>query len=173
VKGRSRYGSSTKTVDEQQEFAWRGFAARANGRSQVNVREFIQRNYSAYEGDHSFLQGSTQRTLDIWRKLQPLLAEEREKEVLDVSQIPSGIISHEPGYIDKEREIIVGLQTEAPLKRAIMLSAAGAWLRRASSLTAMRPDERVGEIFTSIGKTHNDGVSMPTRPKSGKPGPRT
>ena len=149
--------AQTKTVDEQQEFAWRGFAP-GKWQSQVNVREFIQRNYTPYEGDHSFLQGPTQRTLDIWRKLQPLLAEEREKEVLDVSQIPSGIISHEPGYIDKEREIIVGLQTEAPLKRAIM--PFGGWRVVEASLKSYgyEPDERVGEIFTKYRKTHNDGV---------------
>ena len=85
----------------------------------VDVRDFIQRNYTPYEGDAAFLQGATARTLGLWRSLQPLLAEEREKGVLDVSQVPSGILAHAPGYIDKNREIIVGLQTDAPLKRAI------------------------------------------------------
>jgi len=149
--------AQTKSGGGQQEKAWRGFAP-GKWRSQVNVREFIQRNYTPYEGDGSFLQGATQRTLDVWQKLQPLLAEEREKEVLDVSQIPSGIVAHEPGYIDKEREIIVGLQTDAPLKRAIM--PFGGWRVVATSLKAygFEPDERVGEIFTKYRKTHNDGV---------------
>jgi formate C-acetyltransferase len=141
----------------QQEIAWRGFAP-GKWQNQVNVREFIQRNYTPYEGDSSFLQGATQRTLDIWQKLQPLLSEEREKEVLDVSQIPSTIIAHEPGYIDKEHEIIVGLQTDAPLKRAIM--PFGGWRVVEASLKSYgyEPDERIGEIFTKYRKTHNDGV---------------
>jgi formate C-acetyltransferase len=149
--------AQVKPGGEQQEIAWREFAP-GKWQSQVNVREFIQRNYTPYEGDHSFLQGPTQRTRDIWQKLQPLLAEEREKEVLDVSQIPSSIVSHEPGYIDKEREIIVGLQTEAPLKRAIM--PFGGWRVVEASLKSYgyEPDERVGEIFTKYRKTHNDGV---------------
>jgi formate C-acetyltransferase len=146
-----------KPDTQQQEIAWRGFAP-GKWQSQVNVREFIQRNYTPYEGDGSFLQGATQRTKDIWQKLQPLLEEERKKEVLDVSQIPSGITSHEPGYIDKEHEIIIGLQTEAPLKRAIM--PFGGWRVVAASLKSYgyEPDERVGEIFTKYRKTHNDGV---------------
>ena len=126
--------------------------------SQVNVREFIQRNYTPYEGDGAFLQGATERTRGIWATLQPLLAEEREKGILDVSQIPSGIVAHAPGYIDKEHEIIVGLQTEAPLKRAIM--PFGGWRVVAASLESYgyKPDERLAEIFTKYRKTHNDGV---------------
>jgi formate C-acetyltransferase len=149
--------AQTKPGSEQQEIAWRGFAP-GKWKSQVNVREFIQRNYAPHEGDGSFLQGATQRTQDIWQKLQPLLAEERLKGVLDVSQIPSGIAAHEPGYIDKEREIIVGLQTDAPLKRAIM--PFGGWRVVAASLKSYgyEPDERIGEIFTKYRKTHNDGV---------------
>ena len=149
--------TQTKPGAEQQENAWRGFAP-GQWQSQVDVREFIQRNYTPYEGDGSFLQGATQRTMDLWQRLQPLLAEEREKEVLDVSQIPSGIVAHEPGYIDKEREIIVGLQTDAPLKRAIM--PFGGWRVVAASLKSYgyEPDERIGEIFTKYRKTHNDGV---------------
>ena len=100
----------------------------------------------------------TERTLGLWKKLAPLLKEEREKGILDVSQVPSSILAHGPGYIDKEREIIVGLQTDAPLKRAIM--PFGGWRVVANSLEAYgyKPDERVGEIFTKYRKTHNDGV---------------
>src|SRR5258705_9664460 len=124
----------------------------------VNVREFIQRNYTPYEGDGAFLQGPTARTSGLWKTLQPLLAKEREKGILDVSQIPSSILAHGPGYIDKTNEIIVGLQTEAPLKRAIM--PFGGWRVVAASLESYgyKPDERVGEIFTKYRKTHNDGV---------------
>jgi formate C-acetyltransferase len=87
--------------------------------------------------------------------LQPLLAKEREKGVLDVSQVPSGILAHAPGYIDKEREIIVGLQTDAPLKRAIM--PFGGWRVVADSPKSYgyEPDEKVGEIFTKYRKPHN------------------
>jgi formate C-acetyltransferase len=124
----------------------------------VDVRDFIQCNYTPYEGDGAFLQGATSRTLGIWRTLQPLFAEEREKGVLDVSQVPSGILAHAPGYIDKAREIIVGLQTDAPLKRAIM--PLGGWRVVAASLESYgyKPDARLAEIFTKYRKTHNDGV---------------
>src|SRR5690349_1570375 len=120
--------------------AWRGFAP-GTWQSRVNVREFIQRNYTPFEGDGSFLAGPTQRTLNLWKeKLLPLLAKERDKGVLDVSQVPSGIVAHAPGYIDKDNEIIVGLQTDAPLKRAIM--PFGGWRVVESSLKAYnyKPD---------------------------------
>ena len=137
--------------------AWRGFKP-GSWQTRINVRDFIQRNYTPYEGDAKFLQGPTQRTRSIWQTLQPLLAKERDKGVLDVSQVPSGILAHAPGYIDREREIIIGLQTDAPLKRAIM--PFGGWRVVAESLKSYgyEPDERVGEIFTKYRKTHNDGV---------------
>jgi len=146
-----------KPASERWDVAWRGFAP-GNWQSRVNVREFIQRNYTPYEGDAAFLQGASERTRGIWKTLQPLLAKEREKGILDVSQVPSGILAHTPGYIDKDREIIVGLQTDAPLKRAIM--PFGGWRVVASSLEAYgyKPDAAVGEIFTKYRKTHNDGV---------------
>src|SRR5262252_2800058 len=149
--------ANPKLASEHREIAWRGFAP-GTWQTRVNVREFIQRNYTPYEGDGRFLQGATQRTRDIWEKLQPLLAKEREKGILDVSQVPSGILAHAPGYIDKDRELIVGLQTDAPLKRAIM--PFGGWRVVAASLAAYdyKPDERVAEIFTKYRKTHNDGV---------------
>src|SRR6201989_2442917 len=87
---------------------------------EINVRHFIQQNYEPYYGDESFLAGPTKRTSGIWKKLTDLFVEERKKGVLDVSQIPSSITAHKPGYIDKDNEVIVGLQTDAPLKRAIM-----------------------------------------------------
>ena len=137
--------------------AWRGFAP-GTWQSQVDVRDFIQRNYTPYEGDGAFLQGATERTRGMWETLQPLLAQEREKGILDVSQIPSGIVAHGPGYIDKEHEIIVGLQTDAPLKRAIM--PFGGWRVVAASLESYgyTPDPAIAEIFTKYRKTHNDGV---------------
>ena len=138
--------------------AWRGFTPGA-WQSRINVREFIQRNYTPYEGDGRFLEGPTARTRTLWTdRLLPLLAQEREKGVLDVSQVPSGILAHAPGYIDKERELIVGLQTDAPLKRAIM--PFGGWRVVSASLKAYgyTPDPKIAEIFTKYRKTHNDGV---------------
>src|SRR3954466_3949685 len=146
-----------KPASERWEAAWRGFTPGA-WQERVNVREFIQRNYTPYEGDGSFLAGPTERTKALWEKLQPLLREEREKGILDVAQVPSSILAHGPGYIDKDLELIVGLQTDAPLKRAIM--PFGGWRVVAASLEAYgyKPDERLGEIFTKYRKTHNDGV---------------
>src|SRR5690349_25179712 len=98
--------------------AWRGFRA-GLWEKEIDVRDFIQRNYEPYEGDESFLAGATERTRKIWSRLNELFVEERRKGVLDVSQIPSSITAHSPGYIDRENEIIVGLQTDGPLKRTI------------------------------------------------------
>jgi formate C-acetyltransferase len=144
-------------VEDRAEIAWRGFTPGMWQRC-VSVREFIQRNYTPYEGDQTFLQGPTPRTLGIWKTLQPLFAQEREKGILDVDQVPSSILAHAPGYIDKDREIIVGIQTDEPLKRAIM--PFGGWRVVASSLEGYgyEPDARLREIFTKYRKTHNDGV---------------
>ena len=136
---------------------WRNFVA-GSWQNRVDVREFIQKNYTPYEGDASFLAGATERTTKLWQELTPLFAEERKKGVLAVSQAPSGILAHSPGYIDKDSEIIVGLQTDAPLKRAIM--PFGGWRVVEASLKAygIEPDPEVAEIFTKYRKTHNDGV---------------
>jgi len=124
----------------------------------VNVREFIQRNYTPYEGDHAFLQGPTARTKTMWQTLAPLLAKEREKGILGVSQVPSGILAHAAGYIDRDNEIIVGLQTDAPLVRAIM--PFGGWRVVEDSLRAYgyEPDPALVDVFTKYRKTHNAGV---------------
>src|SRR5262245_22714041 len=103
------------TSDQQQQTAWDGFTY-GLWQNEVNVRDFIQHNYEADEGDESFLSPATQRTKKLWNRLSELFVEERKKGVLDVSQLPSSITAHAPGYIDRENEIIVGLQTEAPLK---------------------------------------------------------
>jgi formate C-acetyltransferase len=137
--------------------AWRDFVG-GGWKEHVDVREFIQNNYTPYEGDAQFLSGATERTKSLWAKLSPLFAEERQKGVVGISQIPSGILAHEPGFIDKESEIIVGLQTDAPLKRAIM--PFGGWRVVQASLKAygFTPDPELAEIFTKYRKTHNDGV---------------
>src|SRR5690348_7115123 len=90
----------------QSQSPWRGFQI-GLWQKQINVRDFIQRNYEPYEGDESFLAPATERTRNIWSRLNGLFVEERRKGVLDVSQIPSSVTSHAPGYIDRENEIIV------------------------------------------------------------------
>src|SRR5258707_9524543 len=98
---------------------WQGFKT-GLWQKRIDVRDFIQQNYEPYEGDDSFLAGATARTTNLWNRLNELFVEERKKGVLDISLIPSSITAHDPGYIDRSNEVIVGLQTEAPLKRAIM-----------------------------------------------------
>jgi formate C-acetyltransferase len=124
----------------------------------IDVRDFIQQNYTPYEGDGSFLAPATKRTTAIWKKLTDLFVEERKKGVLDVSQVPSSITAHAPGYIDKENEIIVGLQTEAPLKRAIMPNGGFRMVASALKTYGYEPAPAVVEAFTKYRKTHNDGV---------------
>ncbi|HET7085563.1 MAG TPA: formate C-acetyltransferase [Rhizomicrobium sp.] len=126
--------------------------------TEINVRDFIQQNVTPHYEDEAFLAGPTPRTEAVWRKLQAMFPAERKKGVLDVSQIPSSITAHAAGYIDKEKEIIVGLQTDAPLKRAIM--PAGGLRQVVTALNAFgyTPDPVVVETFSRYRKTHNDGV---------------
>jgi len=137
--------------------AWRGFKPGLWQRD-INVRWFLQQNYTPYDGDGSFLAPATERTKGIWKKLTDLFVEERKKSVLDVSLIPSSITAHAPGYIDKENEVIVGLQTDAPLKRAIMPN--GGWRMVLTSLKTYgyEAPQSVVDTFTKYRKTHNDGV---------------
>ncbi len=147
----------TPTLDSAVANAWRGFKG-SDWQNAIAVREFIQQNMTPYEGDDSFLAPATARTKGVWDKLSSLFEEERQKGVLGVSQIPSSITAHDAGYIDKDNEIIVGLQTEAPLKRAIFPN--GGWRMVETSLEAYNipVDEKIREIFTKYRKTHNDGV---------------
>jgi formate C-acetyltransferase len=137
--------------------AWRGFEPGLWQRD-INVRWFLQRNYTPYDGEDSFLAPATERTKGIWKRLTDMFPEERKKGVLDVSLIPSSITAHAPGYIDKDNEIIVGLQTDAPLKRAIMPN--GGWRMVLSSLKTYgyEAPPALVEAFTKYRKTHNDGV---------------
>ncbi|GAA4990424.1 formate C-acetyltransferase [Kitasatospora paranensis] len=138
--------------------AWRGFE-RGRWCESVDVRDFVQRNYTPYEGDAAFLAGPTERTTALWQQVSALFPEERAKGVLDVSHdIPSGITAHAPGWIDRHRELIVGLQTDAPLKRAIMPN--GGWRMVAGALeTYGYPvSAELEKIFTQYRKTHNAGV---------------
>src|SRR6059058_3918707 len=137
--------------------AWRSFKPGLWQRD-INVRWFLQQNYTPYDGEASFLALATERTKRIWKKLEDLFVEERKKGVLDVSQIPSSIVAHSPGYIDKDNEVIVGLQTDAPLKRAIMPNGGFRMVLGALKTYGYEPDPHVVEAFTKYRKTHNEGV---------------
>ena len=150
-------GKKPATKEPDTKEAWRGFKPGLWQRD-INVRWFLQNNYTPYEGDSSFLAPATERTKGVWKKLEDLFVEERKKSVLDVSLIPSSITAHAPGYIDKENEVIVGLQTDAPLKRAIMPN--GGWRMVLTSLQTYgyEAPQSVVDAFTKYRKTHNDGV---------------
>src|SRR5215510_14213241 len=141
-----------RTVDP-----WLGFRS-GLWQNEINVRDFIQENYEPYDGDESFLKPATARTQKIWTKLQNLFVEERKKGVLDVSQIPTSITAHKPGYIDRDNELIVGLQTDAPLKRAIMPNGGFRMVLNALKTYGYEPDPHVVETFSKYRKTHNDAV---------------
>jgi formate C-acetyltransferase len=136
---------------------WEGFKEGLWQR-EINLRDFIQRNYEEYAGDESFLSSATERTRKIWQRLNALFIVERKKGVLDVSPIPSSITAHAPGYIDRENEIIVGLQTEAPLRRAIMPNGGFRMVLTSLKTYGYEPDPNVVEAFTKYRKTHNEGV---------------
>jgi formate C-acetyltransferase len=136
---------------------WEGFK-KGLWQKEIDVRDFIQQNYQPYESDESFLAPATERTKRIWARLNELFVEERKIGVLDVSQIPSSVTAHGPGYIDRESEIIVGLQTEAPLKRAIMPNGGLRLVVSALKAYGYEPDPSVVEAFTKYRKTHNDAV---------------
>jgi len=145
------------TAPEEVVTPWRGFKT-GLWQKEINVRDFIQQNYEPYEGNESFLAPATERTKKLWNRLNELFAEERRKGVLDVSQIPGSITAHGPGYIDRENEIIVGLQTDAPLKRAIMPNGGLRMVVNALKTYGYQPDPHVVEAFTKYRKTHNDAV---------------
>lgn len=147
----------TKTPSDPGTPAWRSFHP-GLWQKEINVRDFIQQNYKPYEGDDSFLAPATERTKKIWQRLSELFVEERKKGVLDISQIPSSITAHAPGYIDRENEIIVGLQTEAPLKRAIMPNGGFRMVLSALKAYNHTPDPHLVETFTKYRKTHNEAV---------------
>ncbi len=126
--------------------------------STIDVRDFIQQNYTPYWGDAEFLRGPTARTTRILQKLEGLLQEERKKGVLDVSQSPSSITTHGPGYIDGTDELIVGLQTDAPLKRAVFPNGGYRMVESALHAYGYPIDPILEEVFTKYRKTHNDGV---------------
>lgn len=141
---------------------WHGFKG-VKWRDDIDTRDFIQDNYTPYDGDESFLEGPTEATNRLWGKLQELQKEERAKGgVLDMdTHIVTGINAHAPGYIDesmKDLEQIVGLQTDKPLKRAFMPFGGIKMAEEACSTYGYEPDPELHKIFTQYHKTHNQGV---------------
>ncbi len=125
----------------------------------IDVASFIKNNYTPYYGDDSFLSGPTQRTMYMWNKVSELMKEEHKKGVLDAdTSTPSSITSHGAGYIDKDNELIVGLQTDAPLKRAIMPNGGYRMVEASCNAYGLPVDEELKTIYTKYRKTHNDGV---------------
>ena len=141
---------------------WEGFEG-SLWKEEVNVRDFIQKNYTVYDGDESFLAGPTDATNKLWGILQGLQKEERAKGgVLDMeTKVVSGITAYGPGYIseaDKDLEKVVGLQTDKPLKRAFMPFGGIKMAEQACSTYGYEPDPELHKIFTEYCKTHNQGV---------------
>jgi len=126
---------------------------------EINVRDFIQTNYTPYEGDETFLAGPTDRTLKVWNKLTELFKLEREKGVLDAeTKLPQTVTTYGPGYIDKDNEVIVGLQTDAPLKRGIFPKGGIRMVENALEAYGYKLDPATKEIYTKFARTHNEGV---------------
>ena len=141
---------------------WRGFKG-THWLSEVNVRDFIQNNYTAYNGDEQFLEAPTENTDYLWDELQKLQKEERNKGgVLDMeTEVVSGMTAYGPAYItpeSKDREMVVGLQTDKPLKRAFMPYGGIKMAEQACTTYGYQPSEKLHEIFTKYSKTHNEGV---------------
>jgi len=139
--------------------AWEDFVP-GKWSNEINVRDFIQRNYTPYDGDASFLAGPTEATTKLWNEVLDLMKQEREKGgVLDCDiDNPSQVNSHKPGYIDKDLEKIVGLQTDKPLKRAFMPNGGIRMACQAAEQYGYVVDETIKNFFLKYRKTHNDGV---------------
>jgi len=149
-------------VDESEATAsigeWTGFTP-GQWQQTIDVRDFIQQNVTPYNGDEGFLVEPSERTRAVWNKLQPYFQEEIRKGVLDVdAKTPSSLTAHQPGYIDRDNEVIVGLQTDAPFRRAIMPYGGLRMVEAGLKAAGFEPDPIVHDIFTKYRKTHNEGV---------------
>lgn len=147
--------------------AWQGFQT-GKWTKEIDVRNFIQKNYTLYEGDDTFLEGVTDRTQKVWDKCHELIFEEMKKGILDVeTNIVSGIDNFAPGYIDKENEVIVGLQTDAPLKRIVNLYGGMKMAKSALEQYGYELNPQLEKDFHAYRKTHNEGVfdAYPKRTK--------
>jgi formate C-acetyltransferase len=150
--------TATKPKSQKDEHCWRGFHPGAWTTS-IDVRDFIARNATPYSGDEKFLTGPSKRTRAVWDKLQPYFKEERKNGVLAVdAHTPSTLLAHKAGYIDKDNEVIVGLQTDQPFKRAIFPSGGLRMVEAGLKAAGFEADATVHQTFTKYRKTHNDGV---------------
>lgn len=137
---------------------WQGFE-KGNWSEEVDVRDFIQKNYNPYHGDSSFLQGATQITKELWEKSSKLLVEELKKGVIDIdTDTVSGISAYKAGYLDKEKEVIVGFQTDAPLKRIVNPFGGINMATQAAEAYGYKVNDNIVDVFTKYRKTHNQGV---------------
>ena len=139
---------------------WDGFVKHTDWTDNINVRDFIQANYTPYEGNSNFLTAATNKTKQLWSEVLALYKLENEKGgVLDAdTSTPSGVDRYEPGYINKTLEEIVGLQTDKPLKRAIMPNGGIRIVQKSCEAYGLQVDDKISEIYTKYRKTHNDGV---------------
>ncbi|MBO5720345.1 MAG: formate acetyltransferase, partial [Bacteroidales bacterium] len=138
--------------------SWNGFKGDV-WRDEINVRDFIQSNYTPYDGDESFLVASSEKTRKVWNKLTEMFKVERERGVYDAeTKLPQTITTYGPGYIDKENEVVVGLQTDAPLKRSLQPFGGIRMAETSCKSYGYEVDPEVSEIFTKYRKTHNQGV---------------
>ena len=145
-------------VDHELEQCWRSFSG-GRWQEEIDVRDFVQRNYTPFEEDESFLTGATERTDALWAQVLDLLKQERKNGVLDASgDVGSSITAHPPGYIDRSLEQIVGLQTDAPLKRAIFPFGGVRMVERGLSAYGFEFSDSVREVFARYRKDHNGGV---------------
>lgn len=150
-----RTAAQKKPVSED---CWRSFSP-GSWRTSADVRGFIVANVAPYAGDESFLSGASKRTKAVWAKLQPFFQEERKKGVLAVdAKTPSTLLAHKAGYIDESNEVIVGLQTDQPFKRAIFPYGGLRMVESGLKAAGFEADPQVHEAFTKYRKTHNDGV---------------
>ena len=139
---------------------WKGFE-KGEWKRQINVRDFIQKNYTPYVGDSSFLAGTTEKTKKLWNEVLELYKKEHDAKggVLDIdTKTVSTVSAHDAGYIDKDLEEIVGLQTDAPLKRAIMPFGGIRIVEKSCEAYDREVDPEIDRIFHTVRKTHNDGV---------------
>jgi len=137
---------------------WEGFKGEV-WKDQIDVRDFIQKNYALYEGDDSFLVEKTEKTIKVWDKAHSLIIEEIKKGIIDVeTNAISGIDNFGPGYLDKENEVIVGLQTDAPLKRIVNPFGGFRMVEQSLEAYGFKLDKDIEEYFPKYRKTHNQGV---------------
>ena len=150
--------TAAKSETHKDEHCWRDFHP-GSWTTSIDVRDFIARNATPYSGDEKFLAGPSKRTKAVWEKLRPFFQDEQKKGVLAVdAHTPSTMLAHKAGYIDKANEVIVGLQTDQPFKRAIFPFGGLRMVEAGLKAAGFDADATVHETFTKYRKTHNDGV---------------